>query len=59
MTQKSSKHQDGKQALTTKEKEERDLAQALERHDQETHRKWKTLQEEQKVYRAAVVLAFM
>ena len=56
---KSSKHQDGKQTLTTKEKKERDLAQALERHDQETHRKGETLPEEQKVYRARVVLAFM
>ena len=56
---KSTKHESGKVALTTKEKRERDLALALERHDQEIHRKGETLPEEQKVYRARVVLAFM
>lgn len=39
-----------------KQERERDLALALERHDAETHRKGA---EEQKVYRARVVLAFM
>ena len=40
---------------------ERDLAtcKALEKHDTETHRKGETLSEDQKVYRAKVVLAFM
>ena len=56
---KSSKHKDGKQALTTKQAREIDLARALERHDAQTHRKGETLPEEQKVYRAKVVFAFM
>ena len=38
---------------------ERDLAKALEKHDAETHRKGETLPEDQKVYRAKVVIAFM
>ena len=56
---KSRKHKDGKQALTTKQAREIDLARALERHDAQTHRKGETLPEEQKVYRAKVVFAFM
>lgn len=56
---KSTKHVSGKQTLTMKQARERDLALALERHDAETHRKGETLPEEQKVYRARVVLAFM
>ena len=56
---KSSKHASGKQALTTKQTRERDLALALERHDAQTNRKGETLPEEQKVYRARVVYAFM
>ena len=56
---KSSKHKDGKQVLTTKQARERDLALALEKHNAETHHKGQTLPEEQKVYRARVVLAFM
>lgn len=42
-----------------KQERERDLALPLERHDAETHCKGETLPEEQKVYRARVVLAFM
>ena len=55
----SSKHKDGKQKLTVNTARERDLAKALEKHDAETHRKGETLLEDQKVYRAKVVLAFM
>ena len=55
----SSKHKDGKQKLTVNTARERDLAKALEKHDAETHRKGETLPEDQKVYRAKVVLAFM
>ena len=56
---KSSKHVAGKQALSTKQARERDLAAALEKHHAETNRKGETLPEEQKVYRARVVMAFM
>ena len=56
---KSSKHEDGKQKLTINKAREKDLAKALEKHDAKTHRKGETLPEDQKVYRAKVVLAFM
>ena len=56
---KSSKHQDGRKALFTKEKRERELVLAAESHDPETPCKGKTLPEEQKLYRAKVVLAFV
>ena len=56
---KSSKHEDGKQKHTINKAREKDLAKALEKHDAKTHRKGETLPEDQKVYRAKVVLAFM
>ena len=56
---KSSKHDEGKKKLKTKQAREADLALALEKHDSETHRKGETLPESQKVYRAKVVIALM
>ena len=56
---KSSKHENDKQKLTLNKARERDIAEALEKHDAETQRKGKTLPEDQKVYKGRVVLAFM
>ena len=55
----SSKHISGKQALATEQVRQRDLAQALEKQDTETHSKEETFPGEQKAYRARVVLVFM
>lgn len=54
----SRKHEEGKK-LKSKQIREADIAQALEKHDRDTHRKGKTLPEAQKVYRARVVLTLM
>ena len=43
---KSSKHENGKEKLTLNKARERDLAEALEKHDAETHRKSETLPED-------------
>ena len=56
---KSSKHEEGKKKLKAKQAREADLAVALEKHDDNTHRKGETLPEAQKVYRARVVIALM
>ena len=56
---KSTKHKVGKNKLKTKEAREADLAVALEKHDDKTHRKGETLPEAQKVYRARVAIAMM
>ena len=56
---KSSKHEEGKKKLKTKQAREVDLALALDKHDHETNRKGETLPEAQKVYRARVVIALM
>ena len=56
---KSKKHEESKEKLKKKEVRERDIAEALREHDNETHRKGETLPAEQNVYRAKVVMAFM
>ena len=56
---KCAKHQKSKEKLLEKEARERDLAQSLEMHDAQTHRKGETLTEEHKVYRVKVVMALM
>jgi len=45
--------------LKSKQIREADIAQALEKHDRDTHRKGEMLPEAQKVYRARVVLTLM
>ena len=51
---KSNKQENCKQKLAINKERERDLhvAEALEKHDAETHRKRETLPEDQKIYRA-------
>ena len=56
---KSKKHEDGKKRLKRKELRERDIAESLRAHDNETHCKGETLPEAQNVYRARVVITFM
>ena len=56
---KCTKHQESKKKLLEKEARERYIAQALQKHDAQTHRKGETLSDEQNVYRTKVVMAFM
>ena len=56
---KSTKHEDIKERLTWKELRERDIAESLKAHDNETHHKGETLPGAQKVYRVRVVMTFM
>ncbi|CAB4034674.1 zinc finger MYM-type 1-like [Paramuricea clavata] len=56
---KSTKHECSKQKLLQNQSSERDIADALAKHDGQTHRKGETLDEESKVYRVKVLMAFM
>ena len=56
---KCAKHLRSKEKLLEKEARERDLAQALQKHDAQTHCKGETLNEDTKVYRVKVVMALM
>ena len=56
---KCAKHQRSKEKLLEKEARETDLAQAVEKHDAETHRKGETLNADTKVYSVKVVMALM
>lgn len=56
---KCAKNQKSEEKLLEKEARERDLAQAIEKHDAQTHHKDKTLDEEHRVFRAKVVMALM
>lgn len=56
---KCAKHLNSKEKLLQKETRERDLAQALQKHVAQTHRKGETLNEEHKVYRVKVVMTLI
>jgi len=56
---KSSKHDKGKRKGKSNKPREADIAQAMEKHDRDTHRKGETLPGAQRVYRAQVVLTLM
>ena len=56
---KCAKQLRSKEKLLEKEARERDLEQALEKHDAQTNRKGETLDADTKVYRVKVVMALM
>ena len=56
---KSAKHADGKKRVERKEAREKDISEALRKHDQEVHQKGETLSESQRVYRVKVATAFL
>ena len=56
---KAAKHADGKKRLERKEAREKDISEALRKHDQEVHQKGETLPELQRVYRVKVATAFL
>ena len=53
---KCAKHLSSKEKLWQNESRERDLVDALEKHDKQTHRKGETVNEETKVYSEAFSL---
>ena len=56
---KSVKHSQGKEKVKVKEARERDIAQALKKHNTATHLEGETLSKDQQVYRIRVVTAFL
>ena len=55
----STKHKNGKERLLLKETKERDIAEALQVHDEAVHPIGETLPEEQRVYRVKVLNTFL
>ena len=56
---KCAKHTESKKRVQQNESRERDIAEALQRHDEATHQKGETLPEDQRVYRVKVVQTFL
>ena len=56
---KCSKHKERKMKLATKNKSEKDIAKALQKHNEEIHLVGETLPEAQQVFRVKVVHAFL
>lgn len=56
---KCSKHKERKEKLATRDKREKDIAKALQKHNEETHLVGETLPEAQQVFRVKVVQAFL
>ena len=56
---KSVKHSQGKEKVNVKEARERDITQALKKHNTATHLEGETLPKDQQVYRIRVVTAFL
>ena len=56
---KSSKHIEGKRKLESNEAREKNIAEALRKHNEESHLVGETLPDSQQVYRVKVVTAFL
>ena len=56
---KSAKHKNGMERIERKEARERDIAEALKRHDQTIRQKGDTLPESQRIYRVKVAMTFL
>ena len=56
---RSAKHADGKKRLERKEAREKDISEALRKHDHNVHQKGETLPESRRVYRVEVATAFL
>ncbi len=56
---KSTKHKNGIERLQRKEARDKDLAEALKKHDQSNHQKGDSLPESQRIYRVKVATTFL
>ena len=56
---KSSKHAKGKERMSKKEAQQKDLAEALQKYNEDVHLRGETLPQTQQVYRVKVLKSFL